>query len=179
MLWLYNDKFNLNDLIEFYQVFINYDLVYDDEKDNRIYLFDSTAQSAQTAQSNLKINLNDYICDNVISDIKIIEHIISYDIIMPNLNKKNYVFTSKTIFIKPNDNKLNLPIFNHVYKFTNKNRLPNLIESGYNISSTLNFKIYRLDKNNQIQWIVENNPLTNTTRNYFITTDLNLIKQYI
>jgi len=170
MLWYYNlkSKSNDNNPINFYQVFIENNLVYSDKDSNSIYSFDSNDLSK------LSLNLNNYTKETIISEIKIIDNIISY-----NINNVNYVFTSKTNFVKPNENKLNLPIFSHTYKSTSVKRLPNLIESEYNNVLTLNFQIYKLDNENNIQFIIETNPITNSSRKYFVTTNLNLIQQFI
>lgn len=172
MLWLYDNKFKTNELYDFYQIFIEYDLVYNDEKQNNIYSFNLKNSSK------LKFNLNDYKYDDIKCKIKIIDHIISYDVITKDSNKQ-YVFSSKMNFIEPNDNRYKIPIFKHVYKSINTKRLPNLIETEYNFSSNLEFKIYKLDKNNNILFIIETNPITNLTRNYYITTDLNLVQPFI
>ena len=177
MLWIYNNKLNQNGLCEFYQIFTKYNLVYSDEGQNNIYSFDSVNLD------NLKFELSDYKYENIKCEIKIMEHVISYNILNEhlneNLNKRHSVFTFKTNLIEPKNNQYNIPIFNNIYKSTNTKRLPNLIETEYDFSSILDFKIYKLDPNNNTQFVVESNPITNSTRNYFITTDLNLVKQFL
>jgi hypothetical protein len=173
MLWYYNLKSN-NDInsinsINFFQVFIENKLVYGDKDSNLIYSFDDSSDL-----SNLNLDLNKNNKENIISEIKIIDHLISYEI-----NNINYVFISKSNFIKPEENKLNLPVFSHTYKLTSTKRLPNLIESEYNSVLTLHFQIYKLDNENKIQFIIETNPITNSIRKYFVTTNLNLIQPFI
>jgi len=174
MLWLYNNNLNQNGIYEFYQIFTEYNLVYNDETQNNIYSF-STTDSQK-----FKFNLDNYKFDDVICEIKMIDHIISYNILNKDLNKKQCVFTYKMNFIEPNDNHYKIPIFKYVYKSTNEKRLPNLIETEYDFSSILDFKIYKLDNlENNIQFVVETNPLTKLTRNYFITTNLSFIDKYV
>ena len=176
MLWLYNTGLNDNNSLNFYQVFIENNLVYSDKDSNYIYLFNSTSST----DSKLNLNLKNYKCDIIECEIKIIDNIISYDILSINTDKtnKNYVFMIKSNFIKPDNNQFKLPIFSYIYKSTSTKRLPNLIESNYNCVSTLNFKIYKLDNENKIQFVIETNLLTNLTRKYFVTTSLNLIQYY-
>ncbi len=137
MLWFYNPKSNDNNTINYYQVFIENNLVYTDKDSNLIYSFDSSNLS----KSNL--DLNNYTLDNLVCEIKMIDHIISYDILSSTSNNTNYVFMTKSNFIKPEENKFNLPIFSHSYKLTSSKRLPNLIESEYNYTVKLNFQIYK------------------------------------
>ena len=175
MLWLYNNKLNNNNSFDFYQIFIENNLVYDDKNENLIYSFDSTNSSNSKSNSKLNLNFDKYNFDNVKCEIRTIDNIISYNILSTNINENNnnYVFiTTKTNFIKPSNNQFGIPIFSYTYKSTSTKRLPNLIESKYDFVSTLNFKIYKLDKENKIQFIIETNLLTNLTRKYFITTNL-------
>jgi len=177
MLWLYNNKLNQNGLCEFYQIPTKYNLVYSDVEQNNIYSFDSINFD------NLKFNLSDYKYENIKCEIKIISHVISYNILNENLNnnlnKRHSVFTFKTNMIEPKNNCYNVPIFNNIYKSTNTKRLPNLIDTEYDFSSILDFKIYKLDSNNNTLFVIESNPITNLNRNYFITNDLNLVKQFL
>jgi hypothetical protein len=172
MFWL-NDDDNDNDnkQIEFYQLFIKNDIVYDDKEGNTIYSFE---ENNINLNINDKLNLTNYKYTNIICEIKIIDHIIAYTLIS---NNKNYVFSTKMNFINPNESDLNIPIFNYTYKQINKNRLPNLIESQYNLSTTLEFKIYNLNQN--VQFIIETNPITNSIKQYFITKNLNSIKNFL
>lgn len=168
MIWLCDNNLKCNDTIKFYQVFVDNNIVYNDGDDeNTIYSF-------ETQKS---IILNEYEHKNIVCDVKIIDDIISYNIISDD-NKKNYVFTNKLQFIKPNNNKFNVPLFNYTYKLISPKKLPNLIASSHDFISTINFDIYELDKNNKIQFIIEKNISTNLIRKYFITSDLNLIQQY-
>ena len=170
MLWFYNSKLNDNNVINFHQIFIENNLVYSDDKLNFIYSFDSYNFDKSTSD----LNLNNYVVENITCEIKIIDNIISYVI-----NNVNYVFLIKSNFIKHDENKFNLPIFSYTYKLTSSKRLPNLIESKYDNTLNLNFKIYKLDDENKIQFIIETNSITNVIRKYFITTDLNLIQPFI
>lgn len=176
MLWLYT---NPNNFItyNFYQVFVGNDnKVYNDENGTSIYSFELANTSNIFNMS--KLNLNNYQPDNINIDIKIIDNIISYNTNFPNNKKKNLVFTFKTNFIEPKSNQYSSPIFNHVYKSVNPKRLPNLIETKYDLAINLNFKIYHLDKQNQIQFIIETDTITNLTKMYFVTTNLNLLQIY-
>lgn len=183
MLWFYNIKLTNNNPIIFYQVFVENNLVYTDDS-NIIYSFNST----ELSKSNLNINLNNCVEDKFECDIKMIDHIISYDILSANSGSNtnindngnnNFVFMTKSDFIKPEENKLNLPIFTHTYKLTSTKKLPNLIESAYDHVYKLFFQIYKLDKENKIQFIIETNPITNSTRKYFVSVNLDLIKTFI
>jgi len=181
MLWLYNNKFNDNNTFDFYQVFIENNLVYDDKDENMIYSFNSTNLQNTQLNLNLNIDIDKYNFDNIECEIKIIDNIISYNILSKNTNEnnKNYVFISKLNFIKPINNQFEIPIFSYTYKSTSTKKMPNLIESEYILSQTLNFNIYKLDKDNKIQFIIETNLLTNSIKKYFITTNLDLINMFI
>jgi hypothetical protein len=170
MFWfLNNPKTNPNGIIEFYQIFVDSNEVYTDEEANTIYSFNS---------NNLKFNIDttNYKSANINSKIKIIDHIISYN--MEN-QKTDCVFTIKTNFINPQDNQYGVPIFLHMYKSVSNKRLPNLIETEYTNVYELNFQVYNIEPNNsQVQFIVETNQLTNEKRKYFVVSDLNLIQKY-
>jgi len=170
MLWfLNNPKTNPNGMIEFYQIFVDSEIVYTDEEANTIYSFNS---------NNLKFNIDTtkYKSTNINCKIKIMDHIISYN--MEN-QKTDCVFTVKTNFINPQDNQYRIPLFSHTYKQVSEKRLPNLIESEYTNIYNLNFQVYNIEQNNsQIQFIVETNLITNEKRKYFIVQDLNLIEKY-
>lgn len=170
MLWLYNKD---GAFFEFFQVFINSNTVYT-ENNNTIYSLESTQLSE--IENNVKIkNFDKNKFDYYSFDIRIIDQLISYTN-TNDFNQQN-VFTTKMNFIEPSNNKFNLPIFNYTYKKVNKNRMPNLIDSNYNFSSTLEFKIYKIS--DKVQFIIETNPETKIIKKYFITTDLNFIKNYI
>lgn len=173
MLWFLNvPKTNPNTLIEFYQIFVESNKVYSDEEKNIIYSF----KSNNNICSKFNIDLSNHKSTDIDCNIKIIDNIISYDIINKN---QNYVFTNKTNFINPQDNQYNIPIFEHIYKPISVKRLPNLIESKYTYTYKLNFQVYDiLSDNNQVQFIVENNPLTNEKKKYFIVSNLNLMQKY-
>jgi len=172
MLWfLNNTKTNPNGMIEFYQIFVDSDEVYTDEEANTIYSFNS---------NNLKFNIDTakYKSSNVNCKIRIIDHIISYNI-QNNNQKNNYVFTFKTNFIAPCDNQYEIPVFSHTYKSISEKRFPNLIETEYTNVYEFNFQVYNIETNNsQAQFIIETNSLTNEKRKYFIVPDLNLIQKY-
>lgn len=173
MLWfLNNPKTNPNGIIEFYQIFVDSDVVYKDEEANTIYSFNS---------NNLKFNidLDEYKLTNINCKIRIIDHIISYNIHNNNNQKNNYVFTFKTNFISPQDNQYEIPVFSHTYKSISAKRFPNLIETEYTNIYKLNLQVYNIEQNNsQAQFIIETNQLTNEKRKYFIVSDLNLIQKY-
>ena len=179
MLWfLNNHKINLNDTIEFYQILVDYDKIYFDDEFNAIYSLVSNNQNNQK----FKIDLTKYKLINIDCKIKIMDHIISYNIDNQNKNenqKNNYVFTAKQNFIDPINNQYGVPIFLHIYKQVSEKKLPNLIESKYTNIYELNFQIYNIDSDNfQVQFIVETNKLTNINRKYFIVPNLNLIQKY-
>lgn len=175
MLWLYN-KYNSSEIINFYQIFVSSELVYNDNENNTIYSLES---SKNKNVCDVKINYSEH--DDIVCDVKIIDNIISYDLKYTNNIEKNekYVFMFKSQNINEFDyNKENNLSFFHNYKVINTKRLPNLIESEYNFCSTLNFQIYNLEKN-KVQFIIETNPTTNSVKKYFITTEPNLIKKYL
>jgi hypothetical protein len=178
MLWLYNNTLNNtnNNSFDFYQIFPENILVYSDNDENAIYSFESTDKKLNF---DFDSDSNDNY-DSIDCEIKTIDNIISYRILSKNKIKsnENYVYITKLNFIKPNNNQYTVPIFTHNYKPTSIKRLPNLNDSGYKFISVLNFKIYNLDKTNQTQFIVETNPLTNSTRKYFITSNLNNLKDF-
>ena len=176
MIWLYNKKLDDNNILNFYQVFVENNIVFNDNNKNLIYSFDSS----NFENSKLSFNLNDYESNDIECDIKIIEQMISYDILSSSFNNnKNYVFSTKSSFIEPNDNEYNLPIFSYSYKLTNTKKFPNLIESEYDSVLNLNLKIYKLDNENNVQFIIETNLYNNTIRKYFVLTNLNLLKPFI
>jgi hypothetical protein len=167
MLWLYNKD---NIIFEFFQVFINSNIVYS-ANNNIIYSLESTQSQVE---NNIKItNLDKITYDNYSFNIRIMDQLISYT----NDINEQIVFTSKMNFIEPSNNKKNLSIFNFTYKKVSNNRMPNLIQTSYNFSSRLEFKIYKIS--DKVQFIIETNPNTKIIKKYFITTDLNLIKNYI
>ena len=176
MIWLLNNnKTNSNEYINFYQIFVESEQVYSDNQHNIIYAFNSNKIHNNTINK-FNFELDKY--DNIECKIQIMDHIISYDILT---EKKKYTFTSKTNFIKPTNNKFNVPIFSHSYKSVSNKKLPNLIDSEYTYSSILNFKIYNFETNNnidKIQYIIETNNITNTIKKYIITNNLNLIEKY-
>lgn len=173
MLWfLNNPKTNSNGIIEFYQVFVDSDKVYTDEEDNAIYSFNSNVLT-NIISTKFNIDLTKYKSTSIDCKIKIIDHIISYNI---ENQKTNNVFTVKTNFINPQDNQYGIPIFFHMYKQVGEKRLPNLIEAKYTNTYKLNFQVYEIDS--QIQFIIETNQLTNEKRKYFIVPNLNFIQKY-
>ena len=167
MIWLYS---NDNNFIDFYQVFVSTGIEFQNNN-NTIYSLESNDANKITTIVN--IDENKYSQYTHKYTIRIIDQIISY---IDNSNKQN-VFSFKMNFIEPSTNKYNLPIFNFVYKKVNNNRMPNLIETNYNFCSTLEFKIYKIS--DKIQFIIETNPETEIIKKYFVTTDLNLIKDYL
>lgn len=176
MLWFLNNfNSNSNDMIKFYQVFIDSNEVYSDCDKNIIYSFNSINS---TNLNNLKFNidLTKHETKNINCKIKIIDNIISYEIINEN---KNYVFSTKSDFTKPENDTYGIPIFSHMYKSTSVKRLPNLIETKYTNVYELNFEIYNIESNdNKVQFIVETNLSTNEKRKYFIIENLDYMKKY-
>jgi hypothetical protein len=164
MFWLYNTE----PIISFYQVFFSNNKVYSDDN-NIIYNFDYLEDS-EYFESNTK-NIKNF---NLKFKIKILDNLISYTNMT---NNETFVFSNQMKFINPNDNDYAIPIFKHSYKKVNTNKMPNLIESNYNMLCELDFLIYDINKN--IQIVVETNLLNNTVKKYFITNNLNLIKNFI
>lgn len=175
MLWFLNNlKTNPNSIIEFYQIFTDGYKVYTDEEDNAIYSLNSNPLS-NIISTKFNIDMTKYKSINVNCKIKIIDNIISYNINIEN-QKTDCVFTIKTNFINPEDNQYGVPIFLHTYKLVSTKRLPNLKEKEYTNIYELNLQVYDID--NQIQFIIETNLLTNEKRKYFISQNLNLIQKY-
>lgn len=174
-MWWFLNNLKQNQSIDFYQVFIESNQVYTDDIDdtnNVIYSF------VEDTEKKIKFNLdlmNLINCKtyDITNEIKIISNVISYKILKENTN---YVFTMGTKFIAPPDNIFNVPIFLHTYKQVNSKRFPNLIESKYDENYMLNCKIYDLDNN--IQFVIETNTITNVVRKYFIVENLDLLKKY-
>ena len=169
MIWLYS---NDNNFIDFYQVFVNTGIDFH-SNNNTIYSLESNDLNKITTIVNIDENNNSQHIHTYKYTIRIIDQIISY---IDNSNEQ-IVFSFKMNFIEPSTNKYNLPIFNFTYKKVNNNRMPNLIETNYNFCSTLEFKIYKIS--DKIQFIIESNPETKIIKKYFVTTDLNLIKDYL
>jgi hypothetical protein len=165
MLWI-NNIITPNTCIDFYQVFIDSNIEYNDNK-NIIYSFESSNLP------NIK-NLKKIECINKSYTIKTMDQLISYTDIIDN---KTIVFSHKMKFIEPSNNKLNIPIFNFSYKNVNNNRMPNLIDSSYNFISNLTFQIYKFS--DKVQFIIETNPETNITKKYWITLELSLLNNYL
>lgn len=181
MFWLFADsKPEFNQEFNFYQVFVDSDLVYNKDS-NQIYSFISN----ETSNLNVnKINTDDLtnkiIPINIEIEIKILDQLISYS----NSNS-NDIFSFKMNVISPFDSntsnkiinlksnyltKLNIPIFNFTYKKVNQNRMPNLLESQYDFIAKLNLQIYNIDTNTQL--IIETNETTNIIKKYFITKNI-------
>ena len=170
MLWLYNKDNKDNIFINFYQVFIDTQIEFKNDS-NTIYSLESTDLNKILPIK----NIDKFICSQYTFTIRIIDQLISY-IDNSNLNEQ-IVFSSKMNFIAPSNNKYNLLIFNFTYKKVNNNRMPNLIETNYNFYDILEFKIYKIS--DKIQFIIETNPKTKIIKKYFITTNLDLISDYI
>jgi hypothetical protein len=165
MLWLYNKD---NNFIDFYQVFVNSKIELETDS-NTIYSLEST----DTDKTSLIVNNNKIICSRYKFTIRIIDQLISY---IDDTNGQT-VFSFKMNFSDPSTNKYNLPIFNFTYKKVNNNRMPNLIQTHYNFSNTLEFDIYKIS--DKIQYIIETNPSTKIIKKYFVTTNLDLVDEYI
>jgi hypothetical protein len=168
MLWLYNKDNKDNIFIDFYQVFIDTQIEFQNDS-NTIYSLESTDLNKILPIK----NIDKFICSQYTFTIRIIDQLISY---IDNSNEQ-IVFSSKMNFIAPSNNKYNLPIFNFTYKKVNNNRMPNLIETNYNFYDILDFKIYKIS--DKIQFIIETNPKTKIIKKYFITANLDLISDFI
>lgn len=168
MFWINNGD-NINNFqVEFYQIFINNKLVYDKD-DNKIYSF----IDENNTDENNKLILDKYKFTKLVYDIKIIDQLISFI----DKDNKSYVFSIKTNFIKSQDNQFNIPIFHFSYKQVNSTKFPNLIDSQYSNSVKLEFIIYTI--NNDVQFIIETNLKTNIEKKYFITKNLDSIKNFL
>ncbi len=163
MLWL----FNTEPITNFYQVFFSNKQVYSDD-DNIIYDFNYSSESEI-----FNVNTDNFKNLKLKFKIKMFDDLISYT---DMLNDKTHVFSNQFKFINPIDNYLKLPVFQYSYKKVNINKMPNLIESNYNLALELDFIIYEINKN--LQFIVEINTINNTVKKYFITNDLNLINNF-
>ena len=58
-----------------------------------------------------------------------------------------------------------------------KNKMPNIIKTMYNYFYQLEFEIFEIST--EIQYIIETNPVTNIKKIYWITTQLDLLQQYL
>ena len=167
MLWLYD---NLTSF-DFYQIFENTNVVFN-ENSNIIYSFDNYHENS-ISNTNSKLNLSNYTCDNKHIHVKGIEQLISFLDIKTNKEK---VFSHKNNFIESSANKLSLPIFNFTYKLVDPHRMPNLIESNYNFSYELALQIYKI--NQETQYIIENNLSTGKIKKYWITTNIDSVLNF-
>ena len=165
MLWLYSKD---NNFINFYQVFVGTENSFD-SNNNTIYSLESNKTSIIR-----NIDKIVYVEYTYTFTIKIIDQLISYNDYKSN---EENVFSFKMNFIDPSTNEYKLPIFNFTYKKINNNRMPNLIETNYNFYNTLELKIRKIS--DKVQFIIETNPKTKIIKKYFVTTDLNLIKDFL
>lgn len=166
MLWF--NKKNINDKTEyeFYQVFEYKNIVF--QKDlNIIY-------SLNLLDYDDNFDFNKFESKKIKMYIKIIDQIISYT---DSETDNTLVFTFENNFIEPDKNQYSLPIFHSKYKLINKNMMPNLINLNYDFTYELEFEIFNIDDN--IQFIIENNPNTNIKKKYWIVTNLNLLLNFI
>lgn len=163
MFWLYNDLTKYN----FYQVFTCKNIQLQNNN-NTIYSLESDTISSNISKSK-------YECSNHSITIRIIDQIISYI----DDSDIDLVFCFKMDFIDTSDesNPYDLPIFHFKYKKINNTCMPNLLSSNYSTYTTLDFQIYKI--NDKVQYIIETNPQTNIIKKYFITEELNLIKNLI
>lgn len=162
MIWIFNNT----NFINFYQVFTNTKIEFNNDLNSIYSLIDD---GTEIISQNFEIYPKKYEYT-----IKIIDQYISYT---DNNNYNQNVFSFKTNFIDPESNEYKIPIFKNEYKRVNNNLMPNLIKSNYNFYGELKFTIYKIDNN--IQYVIETDPKTNITRKYFITTDLQLLNNYI
>lgn len=173
MLWLNNQNYNS----DFFQIFIENNKVYD-EDNNQIWSFESKKNDNQFElhkNSNVyTIDLDQLKTTDLTFEIKIIDQIISWSNIKTN---ETFVFSFKMNFINPTENEYCLPMFNFNYKTVNKTRMPNLISSNYNQHVILNFTIYK--PNDNIQFIIETNPETNSKKKYIITNNLKNLDNFL
>lgn len=165
MLWLYNKD---NNFIDFYQVFVNSKIELETDS-NTIYSLEST----DTDKTSPIVNNDKISCSRHKFTIRIIDQLISYT----DDTNAQIVFSFKMNFSDPSTNKYNLPIFNFTYKKVNNNHMPNLIQTHYNFSNVLEFDIYKIS--DKIQFIIETNPSTKIIKKYFVTTNLDLVDEYI
>lgn len=181
MFWLYT-CYNLNQKIDFYQIFINCKLIYSDFDKNAIYSISSDNTSYHSTQQNvLNIELDKLKYDTVSCQIKIVADKISYNFTNYVKSEKNIgtnqVFTFRSSCVKKTDGEHPNIIYHHNYKKTNVKEMPNLLKNKYDFNNMLNFKIYNLEKN--VQLIIETDPKTNVEKIYFISSDINSVSKYI
>ena len=168
MLWLFNSNSNFNKDFKFYQVFVNYDIVYELDG-NKIYSFG--------------INNNSNLPDNLVKEI-FTKEIVNFNVkIFDNLimwinTKSNCIntFSNKMTFIEPSENILNLPIFSFNYKEVSKNRMPVLIDKLYDLVSEYSFEIYKIT--DSTQFVIETEITTGIKKKYFLTKNLESVKKY-
>lgn len=167
MFWLYNKLTNYN----FYQVFTEKNIQFQND-DNIIYLLES-----DTMDSNISKIKYEYSTHTI--TIRIMDQLISYIDDTDNDYNNDMVFCFKMDFIDPFDesNLYDLPVFHFKYKKVNNNCMPNVLPSIYSVYTTLDFQIYKI--NDKVQYIIETNPQTKIIKKYFITEELNLIKNLI
>ena len=166
MFWLFNN--NNDNEFSFYQVFLDYNIVYN-ENNNIIF-------SLESSKTNGINNLNNYKCTEINMEVKQLDNLILY-INKSTEKNETYIFETKMKFSKPSENKYNAPIFNLSYKKANKHKMPNLIDSYYSFNKTLLFKIFQL--NNNVLFVIETDPVTNIQKKYWIVTELNFLNNYL
>lgn len=192
MLWLFaNLKLEPNQEFEFYQVFIDSKLVYDNDSNQIFSLGNPTDNDTDSLIkkiiSNNSINPINPIKFNI--GVKILDQLIMYTYTFePNFkpdsifNPNSYspdVFSFKMNFIPPTaqSNEFGAPMFSFSYKKVNSNRMPNLIESQYNFNANLDLHVYNIDKN--IQLVIENDTLTNTSKKYWVTNNKKILYDFL
>ncbi len=168
MLWLLNNKKSSN--IEFCQFFIDSELVYNDGL-NEIY-----------SRTNTDTNTNTNMCEKM---EKIIENknIIEYDVQIKILNELIEFVNSKNgqinVFsFKMNVNKhLSKLFFNFVYKIQSLQRMPNLIESQYDLFENYHLKVYEI--RTDIQFVIETNKKNNIITKYWIGSNYETLCDFL
>lgn len=172
MLWLYNT----NKEFRFYQIFTDFNIVYNDSSNNEIYSFELNTNNNQF-EINSKL-FNDITPNIFTFDVKILDNIITW---INTETKEENTFSMKMNFTdlkeNENENELDLPFFSFVYKKINKNRMPILINKIYDLCSQYKFIIYNI--NADTQFIIETCLENGIKKKYFITNNIKSIKKYL
>jgi hypothetical protein len=155
MFWLIDNI--LKEEYYFLQIFSNN---YIDCDSNKIYKLNELIDYKET---------ENYVKFNFL--IKIMGQLISYTNLETNVT---ITFSKTENFIDPNLNVLNKPVFEYNYKIIDNYRLPELLSKQYDYYyEDIELTIFII--NNNLLFVKENNKLTNSKRNYWITKDLSTV----
>lgn len=166
MLWLYNEF--LNDFT-FYQIYGNL-------TEGILYQSDSNTIYSLNILTEID-DLNDMKEYEIFNfDIKIKDNLIMFNDNSTN-NTNTFAFTTdvletKTKLITNYSTNTTLPIFKYIYKKVKNTKMPNLSIEQYDFFGTINFKIAKINNDNNKLYIKEKNLLTNEFKHYYITNNL-------